>query len=267
MDFAYDIGKVPVDVAAFKGYLQDVLVDVQDVVVRDGEIIVQFPGAIRDNDKSTLDEMIRSYGGYVRVDRATEVKIREEWIKTGGNYRVEGLRVEGCVGGGAVTVGTYSWPYSISVLGLKLGVRAGNDGDVINGWVIPGSAVGVLMETVGEGVGSVKVSASVFDYIYKGYELIVGGVSMGEILGMDVGTGMVTTSGVVAGVAEIVAGAAVTFKRCVARNVRLFEGQMMAIGDLAVGTSYLPAGVNVVVEYKNNHSEVVDFDFMIEYFY
>ena len=274
MNYTYSIGKRPRDLVSYKAYLRDVFVDLTDVVVRDsGDIVISFPMVIGAGDKAILDQLVAGYGDYEKIDSPAEVKIREEWVKTGGNYRIEGLSMTGCTGGGAITVGSFSWAYPINILGLKLSVREVNNGDVVNGWVIPSGSIGITTTGVSTGQTIIGVSASGLEFLYVGYELVViangQSVRLGELIRVDKAAETITLVNAVPEGVDIAAGAGVSFRRCVARNVKLYADVGMTIGDLAVGTSYLPAGVDMVVEYKNNHTEgvTVDFDFNVEYFY
>ena len=191
------------------------------------------------------------------------VKIKQESIQTGGNFKSKGYSFE-C---GANNTSTYnvSWPYPITAMVVHLQTDSSQKGDLLSAVVGSQTTVGVILSQCSEGDTTVSVNSTVIAHSYVGYECFIGTESLGRILEIDA------------------QNLTVRFETPATQNhpansyfkiqMRIIESHNMGfdfgndIGVSNIGGKYLPANVPTRVEYINNNSENTVCRFTIEYLY
>lgn len=264
--YAYSINKKPADLAAFQAYLQNGSANVVGVRYDDvsATIKVDFPFTINQSDKAILDSIVAAYDGYEPV--VVEVKLKQEYIKTQGNYQIQGLTIN--TPANSTSTSNFSWRYPISIMATKVHVPNKCDGDIMDGKIALPIPIGVTTQPIAPGDTSLHVSPTVLQYMNIGYVLKVSdGVNtdvVNEVYEIDQQGAVISvccpfTHG-------FAPGAAVYFERTVVKNLVLYDGMHMTLGD-STGGIPLPPDIPITVTYQNKHDYDVSLTFYIEHLY
>lgn len=268
--YAYDSAtKRPSNVTAFRTYLQNGMPAVQGVRYDETTktIKVDLPYTITHSDKTILDNLVGAYDGYEPTGSVVEVRLQQEYIKTQGNYKVEGITISAPAN--TTTTSTFSWKYPTSVMATKVFVPPDNHGDVMHGKIVLPIPIGTTTAPASPGDHSVQVSPSVLEYINIGYTLKVSdGVNtdvLNEVCNIDAANNVVHVC--TPFTHSFAAGSYVYFERMVVKNLVLCSGMHMTLGDATSGGIPLPANIPITVVYENRHNSDVSFTFYIEHLY
>ncbi len=201
----------------------------------------------------------------VITNNTTNVKIIEESVPTGGNFRCEGFKLT--IPAGTTATKVVSWPYIISVLQSFFAPNSSQDGDVLNVICGPNTIVGLLTSSISSGTTVIPVSLTVVQNAMVGYEFLLNGTNLGEIVAIDLNAYTVTLH--TATPSSFNAGAYAGLQTTNIKNlvIGLGGGERYIIGASRSGSKRLPANMPVHVTYQNNGANDVDFYFQVEYLY
>lgn len=264
---AYDIGKKPTSVDELALYLQSKLTIVQGVRFDDAAnmIKVDFDSMITGTNRTFLDDLIQAYDGYEPIENVVQVRFKEEYIKTQGNFCIKGLTISSAPAN-STTSHTFSWPYAISLLATKIvSVPESNHGDVLHGMTAPSIPIGLTTSSHMEGDTTVNVSPTTVAFMNVGYMAKFSSIDTIEVISVNKEANTIT---LVRPLAEPhPEGTPVLFERHLAKDIVLMSGMQLTIGDSTVGGIPLPANTPVTIVYENKHNNQVDFTVFVEYFY
>ena len=100
------------------------------------------------------------------------VKIQQETVPTGGNFRAETFKITAATGPG-MTATQISWPINVSLLQASFTTDSTNQGDNVTVEIPSNLAIGTITQNVNAGDKVINVSASVIQNIMLGYCLIL----------------------------------------------------------------------------------------------
>lgn len=191
----------------------------------------------------------------------TVVKVQEETIATGGNFRFAQIDVQGLTGPQPY-VNTYTWKKPISVLDIHIVPSTENYGDRVNLSVLSPNVglgyggIGFVAQDVNPGATSIYVTSTVMDNTYVGYDITLLGSTawhMGEVIEKSGTTNQL--------VLEYPCGITVLANTVVKQEVFISDvnhntlgpQQRFPIGEGKIGGSYVPKGSQVNVRYYNEN--------------
>lgn len=202
----------------------------------------------------------------------TEVSIREENVKTGGNFRVQDICFE-CPAN-QKTVYEFSFPVNISVLAFKMIVRPDMVGDKLNGIVSPNTLVGVLTTSVSIDENTFTVSESVISNVFIGmvvdlYDSINDiSIDCGQILEIDKVNNTITTENKTTRDFNI--GDHIRIGICMVKNIefpKITNDFLYEVGTTKIGASYLAKGTKTKISYTNISNQSKNCHIFYEYLY
>ena len=199
------------------------------------------------------------------------LKIQEERIPTGENFRSECYPLFGATGPDVITTRDFTWPYPVTVLEIKLYVEDQNKGDKIGLQVGPDTIIGVITSPVSIGATSITVSSTVLDYLMNGYNLsLTDGVNTddcGRVNNINTSTSTVTFS------TPTTHSFSHTSPTYVRQTVRVIDDftlgpkWLISVGDSKIGGAYVPSNTIVRTIYTNNENYSKTLYAQIEYLY
>jgi hypothetical protein len=193
-----------------------------------------------------------------------KVKIQEEYVPTGGNFRCEGKKFT--IAANTTTSQTVSWPYNISVLQSFFTSTAEQEGNILDVVTGPATVVGTLTSSIASGVTVLPVSLTVIQNMNLGYEVLIGSDLLGEVISIDENA-LTLTIGTATGSAYT-EGAYVKLQVINIKNFEITgESHRVAIGASKTGGKHLPANLPVKLTYQNNTNTEIVFRYQIEYLY
>ena len=193
-----------------------------------------------------------------------KVKIQEEYVPTGGNFRCEGKKFT--IAANTTTSQTVSWPYNISVLQSFFTSTTEQEGNVLDVLTGPATVVGTLTSSIASGVTVLPVSLTVIQNMNIGYEVLVGSDLLGEVISIDENA-LTLTIGTATGSAYS-SGAVVKMQLTNIKNFEITgDCSRVVIGASKTGGKHLPANLPVKLTYQNNSNAEVVFRYQIEYLY
>ena len=201
---------------------------------------------------------------------SNEVKIQQESVPTGGNFRAETFKIIAATGP-AMTVSQMSWPFNVSLLQASFTTDSTNQGDNVTVEIPSNLPIGAITQNVNQGDTVINVSSSVITNIMIGYCIILSDGTntndLGRIIAIDTVNNRVTME--VAAVNSFVV-ATPTVVGLTIRPVSNFQfgpPQTYNLGQSSLGASSIPANIPVVVKYQNNGSSQKTIIFAYEYLY
>ena len=191
------------------------------------------------------------------------VKVAQESIPTGGNYKTKGFTMDIVPSG--VTTLAVSWPINITSIAVHAMSTVDNLGDTIDAVVAPYTPCGVITADHPASVNSVSVNSTVIANAKVGYECFVGSEFLGMITGIDVANLVVhfvnTTTVLHHG------GTYFFIQRRIIENLPLGLPSGNDLGISSQGGNYLPAGIITHVIYTNNSNVAKKFSFHVEHLF
>lgn len=199
----------------------------------------------------------------IEVTQVINVKIEQESIPTGGNYKSEGYSFEAAPN--TVTKYPVSWKIPITTNTVLVNTDESQIGDTLNAIVGPQTIIGVLTADHPIGTKIFSVNSTVTTNLVVGYEVILGSYNLGICTRIDKANYLIET--------EFVSSVAYTAGTYLKAQVRIIKNFILGRnGGLNLGTAnvkgkYLPANTTTSVEYTNNSNTTKVFSFNIEFLY
>jgi len=189
-------------------------------------------------------------------------KIIETTAQINGNFRCQGFSMN--IEPGPTGSLTLSWPYTICVLESFFTSKS-QDGDVINCTTGPNTIVSVLGSDLSSGSTVIPVTQTFIEHAYVGYEILINGVNLGEIISIDPAN---MTATIVTPTTQIfTAGGYIGIQQVNIINFVVNGDVRVIIGRSKIGAKTLPPNMNVLITYTNNQSVPILFTFQVEYLY
>lgn len=203
-----------------------------------------------------------------------EVQIQEELVSTQGIYRYQGHKytIPAGTNPGETTIINLEWDYPITLLNGHFDASLDQIGDVIDGWVVPNTPIGYVTGNVNVGDTVIPVSATVLQYMYIGYTVLiddgVNSVELGECIGKDIINNTITVQNATTAAfsppspnpAYVKIIVKVVDQNYVAANDR-YEFAKKKVGGKTI------QNCKFQINYKNNSGTQKDFSFGLEFMY
>ena len=204
--------------------------------------------------------------GSVNIDSTIE-NLRVEIVQQSGtnqNYRVEARTL--VIPANSTASDIHTWPYDICPLALFFNTSNANQGDIINSYISPETAIGYI-----------TANASIDDTVLNVSSTVPANIQLGFLVFLDNGT--VVYIGEVCAITDttitLSEGCPSAFSlgslvRISMNNVKDFVLQGNVNYELGKGvftTSFLKKNVPVEMRYKNNSNTEKNFYYGMEYFY
>jgi hypothetical protein len=194
------------------------------------------------------------------------VNIVQESVPTGGNYRVEGRKLD--ISANSTQSEDIVFPYQLSVLTITIHTSEENEDDILNCYIAPNTTVGVLTQAATQGDTTLHVWPTVVANMKVGYRVsIVDSVpiDLGECIAMDTVNNTITLqSGIPQGFDNG------SFVQMTINNVKNFVLKGDTVYELArktIGSSALAPGLVVRIQYQNLGETPKKFYYSFEYMY
>lgn len=183
------------------------------------------------------------------------MSIKEETIKTGGNFRVQSEAVVASEGPNVTSIVEYSWPFDISVLAIYMAPDAANTGDVLTVTVGKDTVYGIITQDVNSGSTIIPVSASVVNAIAKGYYVKLDDGThaddLGRVIAIDANNNTITVETATTNSFAAADLAQVKVSIRPVDGLELVNGLQYTLGMKKIGASFIPANTPITVEYLN----------------
>lgn len=222
------------------------------------------PTTCPSNNQHTIDDVTITI-----IDSITtsSVNILQESIPTGGNYRVEGRKMT--IAANSTQTEDLSFPYQLSVLTITLTTDDGNEDDILNCFLAPNTTIGVLTQSASQGSSTIHVSPTVVENIKIGYRVSV--IETGEILdlGECIAIDKVNNTLTLENVTQqtFSPGSYVQMTINNVKNLVLKGNANYELARKTIGSSSLPPGIVVRVQYQNLGNTPKKFFYSYEYMY
>lgn len=187
-----------------------------------------------------------------KLDFDVGIPIRQEYVKTGGNYRAESRSI--VTEPNTTTTVEFNWPMAINVAMVKFITSSNMDGDIINSMIAPDSIIGVITQNVQIGDTIMSVYPTVLQYLFIGYYVkLDDGANvndLGMILSIDSDNLKITFEK--GTVNNFEAGSMVRMTICNILDFEIGPAGYYEFGSSHLCASYIPTGTIVKMTYKNN---------------
>ena len=192
------------------------------------------------------------------------VKIQEEYIETGGNYRLEGFKMT-CPAN-QVTTKVVTWKTQLSIISSQYVGKSEWEGCIVDAIVGPETIVGTITGNVASGIAIIPVSLTVIQNAVIGYEFLINSDLIGEICSIDsvnstvtIGTNTTTS---------YTSGALAKLQNRTIKNYEMSPTNLLyTLGVNTVGGSPLAPNTPVHVIFNNTTNNEIIFRFQVEYLY
>jgi len=192
-----------------------------------------------------------------------EMTIKEETIKTGGNFQAQTFTIDVASGTGWYET-DISFPIPISLLSASY---VGNDeivGDEAQFLVARNTITGVITTTVSSGI-EIDVSQTVADNAKIGYYITIDSEDLGRVVSIDSVNNKLTMENSIT--TTHTAGSYVKQTVKMAPRIVFGDNGVMIIGESKIGGSYISPGRLITARYNNISGGSKKFNFTIEYLY
>lgn len=162
----------------------------------------------------------------------------------------------------------YSWPINVNIMTINFTTIESQFGDIIETFIAPHSTIGVITQNINIGDTTFHATSTFGKYLKLGYLIEITNGSQLIILGMctsiDLTTNTFTT--------EIPANLFMALGchlQITIQNIKFIigHGDNTKLATKHIGSSFLPANINVALQYQNNSNALVKFVFYFECFY
>ena len=181
------------------------------------------------------------------------VKIKEENIPTGGNFKCDTVVIDAPAS--TVTYTDVSWPFPVCVYSVTFVTKDIHEGGSVCVQISPNTTIGALVAPVALSAKAFYVSSTVLQYLVVGYSVrITDGINvddLGYCLTVDKTTNKITTS---KGSTHTYSPYTPTYVQMTAYLIETYEigpAWEYTIGQSKIGGVYLPANALVRATYKN----------------
>lgn len=203
-----------------------------------------------------------------------QVKItEEEALPTQGIYKFRGHKMSipsGTIGN--VTTLDVTWNYPITLLNGYFIANNEMVSDEINVWIAPHTTIGAIGAPVSAGHTDIIVTSTVFDNLYKGWNVnITDGVNnddLGECIQLDSGNATIVCETPAAHSFSPLSPTYVQMTpRLVDNCVVVAPHVLYPFAGKKIGGRSIPQGIPMQIRYTNNTGNSKNFVFFTEYLY
>lgn len=223
-----------------------------------------IPTACPTNDQHTIDDVTITI-----VDSITTsaVNILQESVPTGGNYRVEGRKMN--IAANSTQIEDIVFPYQLSVLTITVSTGEENEDDILDAFIAPDTTIGVLTQGANQGTTTLNVSPTVVDNITVGYRVGIVSestpVDLGECIAIDNLNNTITLQN---GIPQnFTIGSYVQMSVNNVKNFVLMGNTTYELARKTIGSSPLYPGLVVRIRYQNLGNIPKKFYYSFEYMY
>lgn len=217
---------------------------------------------------NNIDHVISRKPQLIEKIKNNTVRIKEESIQTGGNFKAICPRMICPVG---TSTHDYTFEHPISAMSITLNTVAANTNHEVNAFVGPDTVIGTITGDVNVSDTVINVSSTVTSNVNIGYMIsLYDGVqteNLGIVKSIDLANNTITIS---TPSTKSFLASTPTYVRLTVSIIEDFtigNPGRYELGKDKIGGSYVPTGTIIRVVYNNTGSETVDFYAVIEYLY
>ena len=197
------------------------------------------------------------------------VKIKEDSIVTGGNFRCETKIINSDINTTSIT--NFSYKYPISVYAVYFVSTIDHEGDIIETNIAPDIPVGLITKNVNTNDTILDVSQTVIDNIMIGYDVKITNQintdDLGKVIAIDKIKKQITTENFTSHNFTVNSSVILLTVKIV-ENYEIGPPTQHVIGDSKIGGMYVPADTIIQVKYQNKSlDKIKKLVFKIEYMY
>jgi len=192
-----------------------------------------------------------------------EMKISQELVPTGGNYRTEAK--EFVLDGSAIQTFDISWPYRVSMLTITILSGDDNGDDILNTYIAPNTVIGIITQNISENDTIINVNQTVVDNINLGYRVYINNIFIGECINIDKTALTITID--TPSIINAVIGNYCTITINNIKNFLLKKNATYELGRKTIGGSSIPANTIVRINYENKSQTTKELYVQWEYLY
>jgi hypothetical protein len=222
------------------------------------------PTTCPSNNQHEIDNVTISI---IDTINTSAVNIVQESVPTGGNYRVEGRKMD--ISANSTQIEDIVFPYQLSVLTITLHTSEENEDDILNCYIAPNTTIGVLTQAATQGDTTLHVYSSVVANIKIGYRVCVvhdnTPIDLGECIAVDTVNNTITLQ---SGIPQSFNNG--SYIQMTVNNVKNFVLKGNTVYELArktIGSSALAPELVVRVQYQNLGETTKKFYYSFEYMY
>lgn len=253
-------------------------------VLQSGDVDVWFKDALSAGQKTELDNIITAHVKLPLVDAPPTVAVLEQDVepnkRVGGRFQTRSLLLDIPEGDpNDVSVHDFSFPIPVSILAAQALIDSQHVGDYLDFIVAPDTIIGVLTEDTTASDNVIRVSQTVIDNVFIGayLKLFNGSVAneLGRVIdiGYDDGYGSGVESDLIhveTATTDAFLAASPTYVMMSVKMVEVLEmtsvGRIV-IGESKIGSSYVPAGTLLRLNYTNKSGAAKKLGVVLEYLY
>jgi hypothetical protein len=192
-----------------------------------------------------------------------QTKIKEESIPTQGFFKIEG-KIINCPANSVSSQDT-GLKQAVSILAFYVSPSPNNFKDVLDIYINLGT-IGIITEPVVSGTSTVKLGTPIFSNIPLGFEILINGVPIGEVLYKNAATQTITMDGIIS--QNFAANSPVVLRNRMMKNFIIGLAPKYEFGISVIGGSYMSPNYSVTAVYTNKSlSENKELIYHIEYLY
>lgn len=192
-----------------------------------------------------------------------QTKIREESIPTQGFFKVEG-KILSCPAN-SVSHQDTGLKQAVSILAFFISPSPNNFKDTVDIYINLGT-IGVLAEPIVSGATTLKIATPIFSGIPFGFEILVNGTAVGEVLYKNATTQTLTMDTVIS--QNFAANSPVVLRNRMMKNFIIGLSPRYDFGISVIGGSYMSPNYSVTAVYTNKSlTEDKELIYHIEYLY
>lgn len=197
------------------------------------------------------------------------LKIQEEDVPTGGNYRCTTVPINASAGVDVVTTVNHSWKIPVSIFSISFVTKDEHEGDKFDIVVAPETIVGLLTDNIAIGVDVIPVDATVMANVCVGYTLIIDNTinvdNLGEIIEIDTVNNTVTTENTTS--FAFLTGSVIKTHTRIVKDYTIGPSWEYIIGESKIGGSYISSNRVIQLNYTNKTNVAKNLYIQIEYTY
>jgi hypothetical protein len=199
----------------------------------------------------------------LQVIEDRQVKIKEESIPTQGFFKVEGKIID-CPAN-TVSHQDTGLKQAVSILAFFISPSPNNFKDVVDIYINLGT-IGILVEPIVSGSTTLKIATPIFSNIPLGFEILVNGTPIGEVLFKNNETQTLTMDTIIS--QDFPANSTIILRNRMMKNFIIGLSPRYDLGISIIGGSYMSPNYNVTVVYTNKSlTEDKELIYHIEYLY
>jgi hypothetical protein len=200
------------------------------------------------------------------VGRRNTVYIQEEDTATQGNYHYECIPFN--LNSNLNQSSLFNFKYPVNILSVKIRTSEIHRGDIINFQMVLKPPIGHLTSNVNIGDSNIYIDNNVLSTIKVGYHVTLSNNTiedLNEVIIKNISSNLLTTS--FASSNNYPIGTDVHLHVNSIKNLVITEPDWYVIGNRKMGTSYLPYGVALQMNYTNSNLQPKDVYLHTEYLY